>query len=164
MFIQFSEGMYALWKRKIKIVSIGWETGSLSLRVENKFNISLRDSDVSRNIFRHEALTELINMTYSLKRLIVNKNWSDNNTKCPKHWWKFYEMEIRNFNTQNVGIALISLATEVQRVPVLWKQFTISTFHGRNCTERAPTLWTYSVQAKIHNRLLCELGWSLILN
>jgi len=74
MFIQFSEGMYAHWKRKIKIVAIGWETGSPSLRVENKFNISLRDSDVPRNIFRHEALTELINMTYSLKRLILNKN------------------------------------------------------------------------------------------
>ena len=72
MFIQFSEGMYALWKRKIKIVAIEWETGSPSLRVENKFNTSLRDSDVPRNIFRHEALTELINMTYSLKRLILN--------------------------------------------------------------------------------------------
>jgi hypothetical protein len=31
--------MYALWKRKIKIVVIGWETGSPSLRVENEFNI-----------------------------------------------------------------------------------------------------------------------------
>jgi hypothetical protein len=163
MFIQFSEGMYALWKRKIKIVAIEWETGSPSLRVENKFNTSLRDSDVPRNIFRHEALTELINMTYSLKRLILN-NWSDNSTKCPKHWWKFCEVEIRNFNTQNVGITPISLATEVQRVPVLWKQFTVSIFHGRGCTERAPTLWTYSVEAKMHNRLLCELGLSLILN
>lgn len=74
MFIQFLEGMYALWKRRIKIVAIEWETGSPSLRVENKFNTSLRDSDVPRNIFRHEALTELINMTYSLKRLILNKN------------------------------------------------------------------------------------------
>jgi len=73
LFIHFSEGMYSLWKRKIKVV-IGWETGSPSLRVENEFNISLRDSDVPRNIFRHEALTELINMTYSLKRLILNEN------------------------------------------------------------------------------------------
>jgi hypothetical protein len=38
-FFQFSEDMYALWKRKMEIVAIGWETGSLSLRVENEFNI-----------------------------------------------------------------------------------------------------------------------------
>jgi hypothetical protein len=61
-------------REKMKIVAVGWETGSPSLRVENKFNISLRDNDVPRNILRHEALTKLINMTYSLKRLILNKN------------------------------------------------------------------------------------------
>ena len=128
LFIHFSEGMYSLWKRKIKVV-IGWETGSPSLRVENEFNISLRDSDVPRNIFRHEALTELINMTYSLKRLILNENWADNSTNYPKHWRKFCEVEIRNVNTQNVGITPISLATEIQRIPVLWRQFTLSTLH-----------------------------------
>jgi hypothetical protein len=40
LFIQFSEGMYALWKRRIRIVVIGWETGSPSLRAENELNIS----------------------------------------------------------------------------------------------------------------------------
>jgi len=39
LFVQFSEGMYTLWKKKIKIV-IGWETGSPSLREENEFNVS----------------------------------------------------------------------------------------------------------------------------
>lgn len=87
----------------------------------------LRDSGVPRNIFRHEALTELINMTYSLKRVILNENWADNSTNCPKHRWKFCEVEIRNFKTQNVGITSVFLATEVQRVPLLWRQFTLST-------------------------------------
>jgi hypothetical protein len=74
LLIQFSEGMYALWKIKMKIVVVGWETGSPSLRVENECNIYLRDSNVPRNVFRHEALTELFNTTYSSKRVILNEN------------------------------------------------------------------------------------------
>ena len=72
VFIQATE--YTLWKRKMKIVFNGCETGSPSLREENDFKVGLRESNVPRNIFRHEALTELINMTHSLKRGILNEN------------------------------------------------------------------------------------------
>lgn len=164
LFIQFLEGMYALWKRKITIVVNGWETGSPWRREENEFNISLRDSDVPRNIFRNEALMELINMTHSLKRVILNENWTENSTKCTKHWWKFCEVEIRNFKTQNVGIIPISPRDRSTKSSGTLKAVYIIYFSLDATVLNMHPHWTYSVQAKIHNRLLCELGWSLILN
>jgi hypothetical protein len=75
MCVQLVHRMYVrTWKRKSKNVFNEWETGSRSLREESDFNVSLLESNGPGNVFRHEALRELINMTHSLKRGILNGN------------------------------------------------------------------------------------------
>jgi hypothetical protein len=138
-----------------------WETRSLFSREEREFyNVSLRESNVPRNIFRHEALTELINMTHSLKRVILNDNSADKSTNYPKHEWKSCEMKMSAKHLRSTRFFSRQQHRAYQHL------LTVHIIHFSFYTTvlNVHLHWTFSLHAKIRNRLLCGLDWSVILN